>query len=736
LDRPILIRLDHPAANRPDIVGNKFAGLARLKAAGFRVPAACAIPMDAARHLLAGSPESIRAMDAIVEDARRILDLCRGIAVRSSGLMEDNWRESGAGRFRTVLDVCDEAGLRKAIAHVLEGFIGEEDPSTIPGTVILQEMVRPDAAGVAFSRHPIRPSEDLVVIEAVSGLADRLVSGEIPGYRAILGSDGPPLPIRDKNGNVIVSSSDLVRLRIAVRSIEVSMGGSTDIEWAISDKDLFLLQARPALAIPGRRPGGTWTRAVAEDLWGDELCPLDASILLTLAPRFDLRTHARRIGIRIDENVQSVAAIEGYLYVNGDLLSEVLSRLPEAFGKAIAMKLLPPGKIPRRYAGSWKVLARMVAHGILDPGMNPLSSPWVTRRKIRSILDRLTARIRVLAVDFQGARNDFQFLLELHAELLEANQIPYLFAFLFTSMAGEGFAGKGSGNNPTSKLYRRMEELAAELKRHGDPVSPVAALSKEVSVWFDEFIAEYGSRSDIRSLKSPRWREEPGKILSLLFSMGEVRQAIPDAGGPSFRGKHRWMVSGFAARYLDLREEMRDALDRILDAERMVLLRIDTLMGWEGTVFDRDIDEIIGAGGKFHRRNVREGREKAEFPPRYFIDGKAVYTDSRRDDLQGIPASPGRAKGKCRKVKSLEEAMRSPGGEILIAWTMGPSWVPVLSKAKGVILAEGGMLSHFSIIAREQCVPCVVGAGKGILEIPDGTVVAIDGYEGGIRIDS
>lgn len=743
MDTPILIGLEHPDANRPKLVGNKFAGLARLKAAGYRVPMACAIPADAVSVLLGRCPESGEVLDAIIEQIGSILDVSKGIAVRSSGLLEDNRQESGAGRFRTVLDVRDDTGLRREIPHVLEGFRKEGIPKDEAGSVILQEMVYPDAAGVLFSRHPVHASEDLVVVEAVQGLADRLLSGEIAGYRAILAPDGPPSSIHGEDGTCIVGSCDLVRLRKIARSVEVLMGGPVDIEWAISGKELFLLQARPALALSESRPPGTWTRAVAEDLWGEELCAGDASILMSLASSFDLKKYAHRLGIRVDENAPTMAVIEGYLFVNGDLLASVLGSLPRSIGKPFSEKLLPPGKIPRRFSGSWALLMRIIVLAVSDPGANPLFCPWVTRRKIRHIVFRVRNRDGEKARDLRGAAEELESLLALHATLLEANQIPYLLAFLFASLAGDGMGWKVSGNNPTVELYRRMEGLAAELRRRGCSGSPAVPLPADLSVRFGEFIAQYGYKSDVRSLAVRRWREEPGKVLSLMYAMGEVRESGTRAQSGPARTVRRTLVSRIAGRYLDLREELRDALDVILDAERQTLLRIDALLAWNGTIFDRRLDEIIGAAkGESDRGESRPSLRRKigtmdtadRFPPRYFVDGQAVDADSGSDFLRGIPVSPGRTKGKSRRVTSLEEAMQSPGGEILIAWTMGPSWAPVLSRARGVVLAEGGILSHFSILAREQNVPCVVGGGKRILRIPDGTEVMIDGYEGRIRV--
>jgi phosphohistidine swiveling domain-containing protein len=101
----------------------------------------------------------------------------------------------------------------------------------------------------------------------------------------------------------------------------------------------------------------------------------------------------------------------------------------------------------------------------------------------------------------------------------------------------------------------------------------------------------------------------------------------------------------------------------------------------------------------------------------------------------GTPASPGRAEGRARLVRTPSDV---DGGEeeIVIARHGTASLLPAVTRARAVVCEKGGMLSHLAVLARELGKPCVIGV-PGILDAVDpGTWVVVDGAAGTVSAES
>lgn len=108
--------------------------------------------------------------------------------------------------------------------------------------VLIQPMVDADAAGVAFSANPVTGSRNEVLIDAVSGLGDKLVSGEVDPDRWLIAGGSPT---SESDSDHSISAHQASEIADLCRKVEAHFGVPQDIEWAIANGSLFLLQARP-----------------------------------------------------------------------------------------------------------------------------------------------------------------------------------------------------------------------------------------------------------------------------------------------------------------------------------------------------------------------------------------------------------------------------------------------------------------------------------------------------------
>lgn len=241
-------------------VGAKAANLGELIAAGFDVPAGFVATPDA-------DDESVVRAAAAFGD--------RLLAVRSSIADEDRPDASFAGQYESVLDVRGADALAAAIRHVRASVDADRvrryqdeltgrDVGTVG--VIVQCQVPADAAGVAFTANPVTGATDEVVVSAVRGLGERLVSGA---------ADPDEWVVRDDEATAVrtpersLRADQVLEIAAAARRVADHFGFPVDVEWAFEGDRLWLLQTRPITALPAgvapvpvpvEVPDGYWER--------------------------------------------------------------------------------------------------------------------------------------------------------------------------------------------------------------------------------------------------------------------------------------------------------------------------------------------------------------------------------------------------------------------------------------------------------------------------------------------
>lgn len=219
-------------------VGGKAAALSRLASNGFNPPAFFSIRAEAFKN-----DEPVAGLDAATAK------LGGGpFAVRSSARQEDGAEHSHAGQFDTLLNVAADDVARAArqvwqsgFSDTVETYRALKSGGAAEGpAVIVQRMIDAVSAGVAFSADPVTGRRDKVVISAISGLGERLVSGEEDGEDWIVAEavKGPATPC-------VLSEAQAMEVAELARKAEAAFGAPQDIEWAFDADGLHILQSRP-----------------------------------------------------------------------------------------------------------------------------------------------------------------------------------------------------------------------------------------------------------------------------------------------------------------------------------------------------------------------------------------------------------------------------------------------------------------------------------------------------------
>lgn len=103
---------------------------------------------------------------------------------------------------------------------------------------------------------------------------------------------------------------------------------------------------------------------------------------------------------------------------------------------------------------------------------------------------------------------------------------------------------------------------------------------------------------------------------------------------------------------------------------------------------------------------------------------------TKSDALVGLPASSGKATAACLIYPTKE----SPAGKIIVLKNSKDLQLLMKQRPAGIILEEGNLLSHASILAREAGIPAIVKVTNATQKLESGIVVSIDGSLGSITI--
>ncbi len=261
--KDLVYSFDSLVPGEQSLAGGKGGTLARLFQAGYPVPDGFAILPGA----LAGDELAHEAWAEVQVHLRLIGSEANGtaVAVRSSALSEDSARASFAGEFETVLDVHTDEMIREAIhAERVQAYSQAKGLDTIHElAVVVQRLVRADVSGVLFTADPVSGSHMRMMGNFVYGLGEELVSGEAEPYTFTF-----ERPRGKYDGPSKLKRFARKLYRLGTR-LEKELGCPQDIEWAIADGNLHLLQSRPITTLLGYDPvTGEWNDSLTGDfLW-------------------------------------------------------------------------------------------------------------------------------------------------------------------------------------------------------------------------------------------------------------------------------------------------------------------------------------------------------------------------------------------------------------------------------------------------------------------------------------
>ena len=713
-----ILQLAEDLAADPERAGRKAATLARLARAGFRIPEGCVVPVD----VEAATPEILAALGD------------GPLAVRSSGTAEDAGNASWAGQYATVLGVTGSSALDDAVARVRASGASAHarayGPAEARIPVLVQKQLAPSIAGVAFTADPISGARDVTLVTAGPGLGTGVVDGTrgTDTWRIQAGA------AMHASGETIVLDATTARTvaDLAERVARELGGEPVDIEWAIADGLLWLLQARPMTSLPEQVPwtaprGGTFARNFRLGEWlGDPVTPLFESWLLTRMEDRLHEIHAALIGVQAPRPLHIV--VNGWYFYS-------LAFMPASAGAAarslphLVARLV---RDPRRVAPMIPPLAHL--------GVELWEREW-----------RETLLPRYLAACVAAeARLETATPAELVVMVDDLGALAGEYFASITVVAG--FAWKAE--IPLGQLYQQALaeriggshlDLLQGLHRPAHRSHDLVSLD-----WWHPTLGERGPVDDDPTMDARQAR----LVAARKQAETRARAALRDRPRDLARFEQRLSR---AQRAIVVREEQLAEFTRPWPVMRVALLRLGAELERIGAidnaqlVFFLTADELRaaltttppGRPAVLDRRATWE-RQRRLVPPLILgslppMLGQLLRSADRAFRVAGgsgaalvlgTAASAGSATGPVRIVRSADEFDRLLPGDVLVCPATTPAWTTLFGRACAVVTDTGNPASHASIVAREYGIPAIVGTGNATRLLNDGQRVRVDGAAG------
>ncbi len=771
------------------LAGGKGGTLSRLYQAGYPVPEGFVIlPTAFVGDELAAKAWS--PVQAHLEQMRRG-SADTAFAVRSSALGEDSAQASFAGEFETVLDVSTEEEIREAIHLVRRSRLNErvQAYSQARGidaehevAVVVQRMVQADTSGILFTADPVTGSRATMVGNFVHRLGDRLVAGE---------ATGEPFTIKKPKGQYS-GPAELKRFvpklyKLAHR-LEEELGCPQDIEWAIADGKLHLLQSRPITTLIGYNPAnGEWNDSLTGDyLWSnvnfgeavpDVMTPLTWTVLghifgqWAVLPGYET---AGNIGGRPYLNVSVFATVFKAMGKGRQGLLEALEgtlymRLPEG----MEIPVIPMSRLRLLSILPGMIRVRMKERtGVKDLPAYLAANPARCRRMRQQIREAAT-KTELITIWREAIRPhvtqsvwtvmgsvsfSVDYMMRLRRELTELAG-PDDAGILISNLTGS--SGVLASLGPLvglAKVARGEMDREAYLEQYGHRGPHEFELSipcpAEDPDWVDRQVARFSqSPVDVEALLAKQRAEfdaawerfkarHPRKAKSIRRRIGEgARRARKREAARSEYVRDRWIVRAFALRAGELTGLGDDIFFLTLDEV------LDVLSGNE-TALDY-IPARKETYGRYHALPPYPSLIRGRFDPfRWAADPERrsdlfdahaplpalASHDGGSNVIFGSPGAAGRVEGVVRRLARPEDGDQLQEGEVLVAMQTDIAWTLLFPRAAAIVTDVGAPLSHAAIVARELGVPAVVGCGNATMRLNSGDRVRVDGARGTVEI--
>ena len=837
-------------AQDPTVAGSKGSALARMVGAGLPAPDGFVVTTQALQAINPPELQKLLAqlervpvtdVDAISQVSSLVRDAIQGVhldaalleaikaahqrlqsdsvSVRSSATAEDLADASFAGQYESFLNVLSFDGVvlrvrdvwaslysTRAIAYRLQARIDHE---SVRMAVVVQKQLQPDASGVLFTRDPVTGANRFVVSAAL-GLGEGVVAGDAPADQFVVDPDtGSTISsqIVSKDVKVVsapsggverrevpqpaqtnpaLSAAHIMELSAMARTLEVLFGGSQDIEFAVVEDAVHILQSRPITTLDPSDDAG-WDHGLDEKYnW------TLSEMTTTIGPVFRLQLDsglAYANGLR--QCYEETASDFSHRHITHVVNDYFYMRAPDEDPDAIEQR-------HARHAAKCKIYIDQGTTNYLVDMVPRIRQIHADLRRLRNAGSSIQVRVNYLeaCIDAAGL-----VMGHLHWCMIDrTNRLDW--ASEFHEITGEPAEDSDlflqAIPNRTTRLVARLRRLARLVQQDPALASAFAEgnfsalkspdysdrpITKTFNARFKAMMKEYGFRtgwgygSGVR-FETFTWNMDPAKPLELIASYADqdvdkldaletralrqrqlatrrIRRKL--ANMPDRLKKFeftRKRAQSDVARMEDhnyLMEQctvgqMREAMHQMGESLVKAGLLDDATDALHISL--DELKRVAEGNGPENLRSLTQERKANRTrllkltPPSTLgkptapstVDSNVLDLDPTAPTLRGKTASRGRATGTARVLRADAAPPRLHEGDILVTTNVGPDWTPFFPLLAGIVLDSGEIFQHPALVAREYRIPAVFQTRVGTSRIREGQVITVDGDAGIVEL--
>jgi phosphoenolpyruvate synthase/pyruvate phosphate dikinase len=813
-------------AYRQFVAGNRLQEqiLAALEKVDASQPSTLEHASQAIIKLFAGAQIPPDIASAILQAYSALPGANPAVAVRSSATAEDLPEASFAGQQETYLNVSGPEAVLKAVkkcwaslwtARAIAYRIRQGiSPESVALAVVVQVLIPAEAAGILFTADPVTGQRNRAMISAAWGLGEavvgglvtpdtitvdkengRIISQQVADKRVMTvrvdgGTQEQPVPESLRRVPVLGEDVASALTRLGTQ-IEGLYGQPMDIEWALYDGKLHIVQARPITALPKPElpvptewpvpnPKGMYSRGSMAEHLPNPVSPLFATLGLRIANQAILALGKDYLGVEDASDYQ-------YLTINGYTYMGIVMGLREywIFTKAIFSQL---GNIFGKGTERWQVARKAPADLIARWEAKPMEalSPTALWAGVDEIFTEIAHLYTVIqAGTLPTATTSETLFTQFYNRLVKRPGDPDATAFLFgfdtlPILAEKSLYDMAAWCRGRSSLCEHIIHTpAADLADELQSAQPPAEISSgDWGGWRERFQAHihtYGHTAYDFDFASPAPADAPQPLLEAIkmylggegkdpYARQEVFVEQREQATQAMLSRLRWPLRGWFLKLLRWAQRTVPVREDSLADMGMGHPQIRRLLGELGRRFtegnaiqnaddiywltEEEVNELAGllergetlpnySGRIPPRKDLWRSQLKA-VPPAVLPQNSrwarmVPWADQNQGDtqvLKGVGTSAGVATAPACVLYGPDDFSRMRPGDVLVATTTTPAWTPLFAMASAVVTDIGGPLSHSSIVAREYGIPAVMATGVATRRIQSGQIITVDGRAG------